>query len=102
MPGRGACGAGAADGVDGRVGAHLSKAQAAAGAHGTDLGTGMDALLITVAAQAWLFTPPAIRNPTDDHEAARLSRHRAAVATSVEAPAGRLMPPGAGRGLSRS
>ncbi|KUN27809.1 hypothetical protein AQJ11_14440 [Streptomyces corchorusii] len=53
-------------------------------------------------AQAWLFTPPAIRNATDDNEAARLRRHRAAVATSVEAPAGRLMPPGTGRGLSRS
>ncbi|MQY36784.1 HTH-type transcriptional repressor [Streptomyces sp. RB17] len=73
--------------------AHLTKAQAVADAHGTDLETGMDALMIALAAaQSWLFTPPAIRNPTGDDEKSRLKRHRAAVIASVEALAGRLMP----------
>ncbi|MFJ8364239.1 TetR family transcriptional regulator [Streptomyces sp. NPDC093984] len=73
--------------------AHLTKAQAVADAHGTDLETGMDALMIALAAaQAWLFTPPAIRNPTGDDEEARLKRHRAAVIASVEALTERLMP----------
>jgi hypothetical protein len=72
--------------------AHLTKAQAVADAHGTDLETGIDALMIALAAaQAWLFTPPAIRNPTGDDEEARLKRHRAAVIASVEALTERLM-----------
>ncbi|QOV33373.1 TetR family transcriptional regulator [Streptomyces ferrugineus] len=73
--------------------AHLTKAQAVADAHGTDLETGMDALMIALAAaQAWLFTPPPIRNPAGADEDARLKRHRAAVIASVEALAGRLLP----------
>ncbi|MEV5176931.1 TetR family transcriptional regulator [Streptomyces flaveolus] len=73
--------------------AHLTKAQAVANAYGADLETGMDALMIALAtAQSWLFTPPAIRNPTNGDEEARLKRHRAAVIATVDAMAQRLMP----------
>lgn len=73
--------------------AHLNKAQAVADAYGTELETGMDALMIALAtAQSWLFTPPAIRNPTGDDETARIKRHRVAVVTAVEAMARQLMP----------
>ncbi|MBV2353858.1 TetR family transcriptional regulator [Streptomyces sp. J2-1] len=72
---------------------HLSKAQAVADAYGADLETGMDALMIALAAaQSWLFTPPAIRNPAGDDEGARLKRHRAAVVAAVEAVTERLLP----------
>ncbi|MEU1595982.1 TetR family transcriptional regulator [Streptomyces sp. NPDC005708] len=75
--------------------AHLSKAQAVADAHGADLEAGMDALMIALAAaQAWLATPPTIRNPGKDDEAARLKRHRAAVIAAVEAMTDRLLPSG--------
>ncbi|MEU3985097.1 TetR family transcriptional regulator [Streptomyces sp. NPDC026672] len=75
--------------------AHLEKAQAVADAYGADLETGMDALMIALsAAQSWLATPPAIRNPGEDAEEARLKRHRAAVIAAVEAMTDRLLPSG--------
>jgi hypothetical protein len=46
------------------------------------------------AAQAWLFTPPAIRNPGDADEQTRRLRHREAVVAAVGAMTDRLLPPG--------
>jgi AcrR family transcriptional regulator len=77
----------------GELDAHLSKAQAIADAYGVDLEAGMDALMITLsAAQAWLATPSAIRNPERDDEKARLQRHRVAVVGAVAAMTDRLPP----------
>ncbi|MEW2290550.1 hypothetical protein [Streptomyces sp. NPDC047841] len=74
--------------------AYPGKAQAVADTHGTDLETDTDALMIaSAAAQARLFTPPAIRNTAGDDEASRLKRHRVAVVTLIEALAQPPMPP---------
>ncbi|MFB7459158.1 TetR/AcrR family transcriptional regulator [Streptomyces sp. NPDC088337] len=75
----------------GELEAHLSKAQAIADAYGADLEAAMDALMIALsAAQAWLATPPAIRNPRQADETTRRRRHRAAVVAATAAMAEQL------------
>ncbi|MBV2353838.1 TetR family transcriptional regulator [Streptomyces sp. J2-1] len=70
---------------------HIDKARAVAEAYGTDLAGGMDALMIALAAaQSWLSTPAAIRNPAGADEKTRLAQHRAAVVASVDAVADRI------------
>jgi AcrR family transcriptional regulator len=72
---------------------HLFKARAVAEVRGVELEAGMDALMLALsAANAWLATSPAIRNPAGDDEAARRGRHRTAVVTAVAAMTDRLLP----------
>ncbi|SDP10085.1 TetR/AcrR family transcriptional regulator [Actinacidiphila guanduensis] len=79
----------------GELEAHLEKAREVAEARGATLEAAMDALMIALsAAQAWLFTPPAIRNPGGADEQTRRLRHREAVVAAVGAMTDRLLPPG--------
>lgn len=79
----------------GEVEAHLDKAAALAEAHGVDRERAMDAMMLALSAtQSWATTAPAIRNPTNELESARLARHRLALIEAVAAIADALLRPG--------
>ncbi|MEU3985792.1 TetR family transcriptional regulator [Streptomyces sp. NPDC026672] len=73
--------------------AHITKAAEITHAYGAGAEAGMDVfMLVVAAAQAWATTAPEIRNPGGADEVARLTQHRAAMTTAVEAAIGALLP----------